>query len=480
MNIFKALGVQIIDFLKPIVTTPSKTQYSDCIIYNPKGQILLLHRTYTDDFMNGKWGLPGGHVDPGEDPTVAAAREALEETGLTVTPTLIDIKVKKDCIIYYYEATLTSDSFDPNDIVLDIDEHRGWEWVNPSDISQYDLILDLGTYLPNYLKLQPLSQDIITLDSSWLTLQDAFDNDLITEEEFLKARDQYLKLKKAEALSIIAKGFDEGLVSEEDYLKVIQTNSDYLQKGGKQAFIGEKRTFGGREYVKTANGWKFHGKGTGTKAKEHVASTTDKKIEQMGKVEHNSDETQVKRILSTTQEHPYKAGLALAELKGYLKEPTIVDTSEYKAIKGLELHTGLNAGLDDPDNREQADSIVENYINQFKTGKYHTSSLSTIYASGMNFSTDKLVAKEYADGGSDGEDEDAGIYKGKVISIKIKDPKICTRTIAQQLATQYSKQYGEKVTEWQAAILGGYNLAVENENDSHVMLLDRSQAIIEK
>ena len=46
-----------------------------------------------------------------------------------------------------------------------------------------------------------------------------------------------------------------------------------LEKSGRAAFIGEKRTFGGREYIKTANGWKFHGKGTGSKAQAHVAAS---------------------------------------------------------------------------------------------------------------------------------------------------------------------------------------------------------------
>ena len=35
---------------------------------------------------NGKWGLPGGGVEPGESVTVAIVREVREETGLEVRP----------------------------------------------------------------------------------------------------------------------------------------------------------------------------------------------------------------------------------------------------------------------------------------------------------------------------------------------------------------------------------------------------------
>lgn len=48
-----------------------------------------------------------------------------------------------------------------------------------------------------------------------------------------------------------------------------------IEKGGKRAMIGEKRTFAGREYIKTANGWKFHGKGTGSAAQAHVAGALE-------------------------------------------------------------------------------------------------------------------------------------------------------------------------------------------------------------
>ena len=50
------------------------------VILTPDG-VLLQRR---DD--NGKWGLPGGGVEPGESVTVAIVREVREETGLEVRP----------------------------------------------------------------------------------------------------------------------------------------------------------------------------------------------------------------------------------------------------------------------------------------------------------------------------------------------------------------------------------------------------------
>jgi ADP-ribose pyrophosphatase YjhB (NUDIX family) len=43
------------------------------------GEILLIQRA-----DNAHWGLPGGHVEPGESVTQAAAREVLEETGCKI------------------------------------------------------------------------------------------------------------------------------------------------------------------------------------------------------------------------------------------------------------------------------------------------------------------------------------------------------------------------------------------------------------
>lgn len=67
------------------------------IIRNEQGEVLLQHRTDSH-----RWGLPGGAVDPGEEPAAAVIREVYEETGLRVIPERI-VGVyggKTNCITY--------------------------------------------------------------------------------------------------------------------------------------------------------------------------------------------------------------------------------------------------------------------------------------------------------------------------------------------------------------------------------------------
>jgi 8-oxo-dGTP pyrophosphatase MutT (NUDIX family) len=65
------------------------------IIINDAGEVLL-HRSTHD----GKWYVIGGAPDPGEEPAVAAVREAFEETGLIVRPERL-IGVYADPIVRY-------------------------------------------------------------------------------------------------------------------------------------------------------------------------------------------------------------------------------------------------------------------------------------------------------------------------------------------------------------------------------------------
>ncbi len=65
----------------PIFSRPMPLPTVDAAIINSQGQILLIQRA-----DNQKWAMPGGGTDVGESPAQAAAREALEESGVRCQP----------------------------------------------------------------------------------------------------------------------------------------------------------------------------------------------------------------------------------------------------------------------------------------------------------------------------------------------------------------------------------------------------------
>lgn len=54
------------------------------VVLDADGRVLLGRRADT-----GNWGLPGGIIDPGEEPADAAVREIHEETGVLAVPDLL-------------------------------------------------------------------------------------------------------------------------------------------------------------------------------------------------------------------------------------------------------------------------------------------------------------------------------------------------------------------------------------------------------
>lgn len=84
-------------------------------------RVLLIKRAV--DPERGKWALPGGFVDFGEDPRLAAIREAAEETGLNVEITgLLDVLYGGVTIVIAYAAQVVDGILGAAD---DVDE-VGW------------------------------------------------------------------------------------------------------------------------------------------------------------------------------------------------------------------------------------------------------------------------------------------------------------------------------------------------------------------
>jgi ADP-ribose pyrophosphatase YjhB (NUDIX family) len=91
------------------------------VVVEKGDDVLLVRRAYNPE--RGRWALPAGFIDAGEDPRQAAERECLEETGLVVQVTaLLEVLFGQDHarganIIIIYKADILSGELQPGDDV---------------------------------------------------------------------------------------------------------------------------------------------------------------------------------------------------------------------------------------------------------------------------------------------------------------------------------------------------------------------------
>lgn len=214
-----------------------KKEYSDTIVCNSEGKILFLLRGNETDFEPGKLGLPGGHIDEGEDPETAAKRELLEETNLEATSCqYIGCYENKDVKIHYYQVQVKEEDL----LILDTDEHFNYKWLHVGELIEGELIAGLKENLEKLLT--PISHSI----------------------------------------RVIKKAFELGKISEDQYLKA-------LEKGGKVAQLSEERMMGGVKMKKTPDGWIPVGKGKSGK-KEEEKKDKNKKQEPQKEQQEKSPE----------------------------------------------------------------------------------------------------------------------------------------------------------------------------------------------
>ena len=104
------------------------------------GQVLLLRRG-DGRYLGGMWDIPGGSVEPGEEPDAACVREFLEETSLDVTivrelirQTNLDTEgraVEFETVTYLVRARGEGIRIEVN-----ASEHDAYEWVAAARLKQ--------------------------------------------------------------------------------------------------------------------------------------------------------------------------------------------------------------------------------------------------------------------------------------------------------------------------------------------------------
>lgn len=127
------------------------------VIVNAEGKVLILREasTYKDGTQRGRYHMPGGRIEPGENFEEALRREVREETGLEIElkhpvyvgewrPVIRDVP-------HHIVATFIVCRPRPGEIALS-SEHDHYEWIVPHERANYDLMDPEDKVIDAYLQ----------------------------------------------------------------------------------------------------------------------------------------------------------------------------------------------------------------------------------------------------------------------------------------------------------------------------------------
>ena len=118
--------------------TPKSQMLSlKALLIDADGRCLLLRRSAASKNNAGKWEMPGGKLDPGENFDVALAREVREETGLTIRPIrpfeTVMSELPERQVVYLVMLAQA----EPGRVRLS-DEHDMFQWTPPGKLDEID------------------------------------------------------------------------------------------------------------------------------------------------------------------------------------------------------------------------------------------------------------------------------------------------------------------------------------------------------
>ena len=128
-------------FLDPPADFFPKVHAVGCYLVT-HGRILILLR-HPEKFQGSTWGVPGGKIEPGENPAKAVMREVEEEVGISLSQK--DLRCLGQLFIRLTEVDYTFEIFTYNftslpQVILEMKEHTDFGWFLPEEAKKLKLI----------------------------------------------------------------------------------------------------------------------------------------------------------------------------------------------------------------------------------------------------------------------------------------------------------------------------------------------------
>lgn len=127
------------------MSRPRVVVVNRALVIDKDEKVLLIKRVKNDPYMPGKWELPGGKLDSGQDISNALEREVLEETGLVIIPT--------NKVVYWHSEIISSGKYKglPYIVLVGVakpvggrvrlsEEHEEYAWLSREEFFDYDLV----------------------------------------------------------------------------------------------------------------------------------------------------------------------------------------------------------------------------------------------------------------------------------------------------------------------------------------------------
>jgi 8-oxo-dGTP diphosphatase len=115
------------------------------VIFNSQNQVLLIRRSLQSQGNPGKWDLPGGKIETGEDFFAGLVREVAEETGLTIALEHVLGATEFDLPDRMVATMIMRGSYLAGEVRLS-SEHIDHAWIDASQLAETDLPVQLKKF----------------------------------------------------------------------------------------------------------------------------------------------------------------------------------------------------------------------------------------------------------------------------------------------------------------------------------------------